>query len=286
MLRWLGRLHTAPLLAVLAAATACKPGTAIEAMPAPQIATGPGTIDITYVANEGVLLTAGDTRVLIDGLFRPYQSYAVLPPPDRERAETGQPPFDGVDLILVSHVHGDHFHPEAVARHLQLNTGATLVSSEQITAEVLKVVGNDDGVRARVRTITPAHGDRAAVTIGNIEVQVLGLRHGSARFNWIQNLGHVVSMGGKKVLHVGDADTDAAAFERLSPALQDIDVALLPAWYLTGSDGQAIVRNTIKPRNLIAVHLPTSGFDSARSAISRAFPLAHAFTALMDVRRY
>jgi L-ascorbate metabolism protein UlaG (beta-lactamase superfamily) len=32
-------------------------------------------------------------------------------------------PFDGVDVVLVTHRHGDHFHPAAVAAHLRADVG-------------------------------------------------------------------------------------------------------------------------------------------------------------------
>jgi hypothetical protein len=90
------------------------------------------SLEITYIANEGVLLRSGDTQILIDGLFREYSSYPFLPQPHQEQLETAMPPFEGVDLILVSHRHGDHFHPEAVSRYLQNNRTTRLVSSEQV----------------------------------------------------------------------------------------------------------------------------------------------------------
>ena len=73
----------------------------------------PDGLEITYIANEGVLIAAGDGQVLIDGLHRPYYPmYAVLPPAQRDLIETARPPFDEIDVILVSHVHRDHFHAE------------------------------------------------------------------------------------------------------------------------------------------------------------------------------
>jgi hypothetical protein len=39
------------------------------------------TVEITYIANEGVLISSGGKQVLIDGLHREYErDYAFLPP--------------------------------------------------------------------------------------------------------------------------------------------------------------------------------------------------------------
>ncbi len=106
---------------------------------APEALSQPPSVEITYIANEGVLISAGGKQVLIDGLHREYgPEYAFLPAADREKIETAKAPFDQIDLILVSHRHLDHFHPESIGRHLQHNSKAVLVSSQQVVDEVEK----------------------------------------------------------------------------------------------------------------------------------------------------
>ena len=63
-------------------------------------------VEITYIANEGVLISADGKQVLIDGLHREYgPEYAFLPAAEREKIETAKAPFDQIDLVLVSHRH-------------------------------------------------------------------------------------------------------------------------------------------------------------------------------------
>ena len=77
-------------------------------------------VAITFLANEGVMLSSGTTKVLIDGLFVKYETGFALPADSTRAAlEAARAPFDAVDLILVTHHHGDHFHPAPVAAHLQ-----------------------------------------------------------------------------------------------------------------------------------------------------------------------
>jgi L-ascorbate metabolism protein UlaG (beta-lactamase superfamily) len=83
-------------------------------------------VEIMYVANEGVLLSTGGKRVLIDGLHREYKTYPTLPEPYLGQIEKAQAPFDKIDLILVSHAHRDHFDPESVGVHLKNNPNARL----------------------------------------------------------------------------------------------------------------------------------------------------------------
>jgi L-ascorbate metabolism protein UlaG (beta-lactamase superfamily) len=192
----------------------------------------PGALEVMYIANQGVLLSAGDDRVLIDGLHREYRaSYPFLPAPHREAIERAQPPFDGVDVVLVSHRHLDHFHPESVGRYLDSQPQAVLVSSEQVVADLEKGYADFRRIAPRVRTITPALTERVATNVGGIDVVLLGVGHGSGRHGDVQNLGHIVRLAGRKVLHLGDASTeDRRIFEALRLREEQIDVAFLPVF--------------------------------------------------------
>ncbi len=249
--------------------------------------TAQDALTITYVANEGVLIASGNRHVLIDGLHRPYYpAYAALPPDQREQIESARPPYDQIDVILVSHVHRDHFHAEAVGRHLQHNPGATLIASEQVADSVARDFAGYEAVRARIRTVKPSWKERLALRAGGVEIDVLGLRHGSTRFRWVQNLGHVVTLGGKKLLHIGDADVSVENFEALGLAEQGIDIAFIPYWFLESQTGRAIVRDVIKPKHVITVHIsPDEGDRAAR--LTRDFdPEGVAFTRMLETRVY
>ena len=129
------------LIALLVMSMACQPAVDLPIIasddtrePLPNEAT----IEILYVANEGVLISSREKRILIDGLHREYgRDYAFLPDKEREKIEAAKPPFDNIDLILVSHMHGDHFHPESVGLHLKHDAKAMLVSSQQVVDEVV-----------------------------------------------------------------------------------------------------------------------------------------------------
>lgn len=119
-----------------------------------------------------------------------------------------------------------------------------------------------------------------------IEFEVLGLGHGSGRHGSIQNLGHVVQLGGRKLLHVGDAEPSAEIFAQFNLDEEGIDVAFIPFWFLVGGDGQAIVREHIKPKQIIAVHISPSEAEKVAGQIRQAFPDAVAFINMLEKKHY
>ena len=81
---------------------------------------GGNSLIVTYIANEGVLISAGDKQVLIDGLHREYKPAYLFPPAELLSAlEQARAPYNKINVVLVSHLHLDHFHPESVGLHLK-----------------------------------------------------------------------------------------------------------------------------------------------------------------------
>jgi L-ascorbate metabolism protein UlaG (beta-lactamase superfamily) len=211
-------------------------------------------LEIVYLANEGFLLRAGDTVVLVDALFgEGIRGYSVVPADVRAELENGAPPYDGVDLVLASHHHRDHFNARSVATLMATNSTTSFVSSEQAASDLLDLAPE---LAQRVHGIYPREGTFEARSSNGVAVRIFNLHHGRGR-PLVQNLGLLIEICGTTVLHVGDTEADAADLR--SAGLQDLkpDVALMPSWHLR-TDGQIEgIRQVIKPRQIVAMHLPT-----------------------------
>jgi L-ascorbate metabolism protein UlaG (beta-lactamase superfamily) len=84
---------------------------------------------LTYVANMGVLVSSGDSKVLIDGLFDKTHPSSRAPAPETiESIMKGEPPFEDVDLVLVTHNHPDHFDAALAVRYLETRPEPILVA--------------------------------------------------------------------------------------------------------------------------------------------------------------
>jgi L-ascorbate metabolism protein UlaG (beta-lactamase superfamily) len=64
-------------------------------------------------------------------------------------------------------------------------------------------------------------------------------------------MAYLVELNGVRILHVGDADTDANAFDRME--ISSVDVAIVPQWF-DGEKGQKIIKK-LKPKKVIVTHI-------------------------------
>ena len=89
------------------------------------------------------MIERGDTKVLFDPLFRNNFSYYELLPADTERALfLGEPPWDGIDAVFISHYHGDHFSPDVMLAFMQARGDVRLFVPLQGLTALIEVGGH------------------------------------------------------------------------------------------------------------------------------------------------
>lgn len=220
-----------------------------------------GVLEVTYLANEGFMIAGGGKKVLIDALFREgVGGYAVLSTATRELLEQARSPFDGVDVALATHFHADHFDAKAVLTHLKNNPQALFFSTNQ-AADKLRASGQFDAIKTRVVGSLPKEGERLHCEHRGLQVQLLNIHHGRGRP--IENLGFIFEIAGKRILHIGDSVAEAAVFQKYEVTKDSIDVAFLPSWYFLNDDFKQAVREQIRPRHIVVMHIELDSFRSS-----------------------
>jgi L-ascorbate metabolism protein UlaG (beta-lactamase superfamily) len=244
-------------------------------------------LSIRYIANEGLLIAGGGKQVLIDGLHREYRPAYLFPPPELQAVlENARPPYDKIDLLLVSHIHLDHFHPQAIGSYLKNNPKSIFASSGQAIDELTKGYLEHRKVGPQTRTIVHEWKKSVSLDHAGIKVRFLGLKHGGERWKDIQNLGHVIEIGGKKLLHIGDADMTAENFSAFDLAQEKIDIALIPYWFLISAEGRALVKEQFNAKHIIAVHIPPAEASDVIAQLGKDMPEVVPFTKILEERTY
>ncbi|HEU4829979.1 MAG TPA: MBL fold metallo-hydrolase [Gemmatimonadales bacterium] len=243
-------------------------------------------IAITFLANEGVLLSANEAggvrKVLIDALFERYDGYAIAADSTQSALRQGRAPFDSVDVVLITHRHGDHFHPVPVSGHLGANPRALVVSSQQVVDSLRRHLAPALRSSQRLAARTTPPGTRRRLLVNGIPVELLGLPHsGGRRHRQVEHLAYVIDLGGRRILHVGDAELSEATLATFRLDTMRIDVALIPYWAVDDDDTRRVIERWIRPRRIAAFHFAENDSVTAR-AVQQAAPGAHIFAHSLD----
>lgn len=210
------------------------------------------------------MVVQGETKVVFDPLFRnSYGQYQLLPKEMKEALFAGEPPFDEIDAIFISHYHGDHFSPVDILQLLIEQPGIRLYAPAQAVTVLGSVAGDQDSeVLDRVTAVDLAYKD-APVTLEmeGLIIEAVRIPHSgwpTGRLD-VENIAWRVTLDETTtVLHMGDADANDVHFER-DAAYWDkrhTHMAFPPYWFFSSARGTGILNNRIKASHNVGVHVP------------------------------
>ena len=226
---------------------------------------GAAALAIEYLANEGVMLRGGGASVVIDGLFgQGHPLYPQVPEPTRDSLENAVGRFGDIRLVLVTHVHRDHFDPRSVARHMRANLRATFIGPRQAVDSLRLLAGWVDS--ARTITLDLPHGMPQALRVADVAIEAIGIVHPHRLNRDVQHVVYRVTIDGTDVLHLGDSTPEPADLEFLP---RSPDVLLTPFWLVGDSD----VIPLLRAKRVLAFHLPRSR-PSVPSSLRDGTPVA------------
>lgn len=243
---------------ILAIFGAWSSGHALPGMPANLELSkkGEAPLVLTYIANAGVLLSSGESKALIDALFdNPNPEYRAPAPDVLEKIMKGAAPFDGIDLVLITHNHPDHLNPGLAVRFLEQVPGPLLVAPADAVEEMRKVASDWTKVETRVISLDIEVGKNEKRILGKIPVTALRTLH-SGGSESPMNLMYFIELGGWNVFHEGDSTGKPDDFRDVGKAGGPVDLALVHFWFPLDPDCARCLQEDLKPGHIALTHLP------------------------------
>jgi len=213
------------------------------------------SVEVEAIANEGFLIRSARRTVLVDALFRataPYPEFFSQGPSEDliRQMVAGEGPFNRVDLALVTHADGDHFHSVTACEFLENHPETLLVGTADVLA-ALSALEGFDAIADRVVFPVRTHGSCERIEHRGVAITACFVWHSGGRE--VANNIYIVEMNGFRFLHEGDADRSPATFAGLEDVADRLDLAFLHDWFVL-NDGREVVTDILKPRAVVLMH--------------------------------
>lgn len=204
-------------------------------------------LNIKYIGNMGVLVSSGDSKILIDALHQgnPW-GYGEPSEETINNIINHKNEFADVDIFFATHRHIDHFNNRLVYEFLK-NGKCKTVLTQQAVDDIKNTYKDFEKIKSLITVTDNSENGIINFKHDNIAVKAMNISHG----NTTQNTGYLVELGGFKILHVGDAAQEPKNFLKYNVAKENIDVAFLPLWFL---DEEELLKS-VNAKQIIFVHV-------------------------------
>jgi L-ascorbate metabolism protein UlaG (beta-lactamase superfamily) len=211
---------------------------------------------LTYVANTGALVAAGDLKVLVDALFdKPNPEYRGPAPEVLEKIMKGAVPFDGVDLVLVTHNHPDHFDARLAVRYLENLPEPLLLAPADAVADMRQAATDWPKIEPRVIPLDIKVGEKDKRDLKKIPVTAFRTLHSGDRESPM-NLMYLFEIEGWRVFLEGDSTGKPDDFKSFGLGGTPVDLALVHYWFPLDPNCARFLQEVLKPNHIALTHLP------------------------------
>ena len=221
------------------------------------------TVKATLLANAGVLLEYRGTRLLIDGIFdKKGHCFSNLSAEQWEGLKAGTGIFSGIDYLLFTHEHGDHFSPERTMEYLGCQKpkalflpkeGSAALRALHKQAESLKIpCVLLEGQLCRNTVFKPEEGTR---------IRAFQTRHLDKSFWDVPHFWYLLEFGGKKLFFTADVDFTYETFSALQGV--QLDAVFINPLMRHSKEGRRVFsEGMLRTRLSVVYHIPFEGEDA------------------------
>jgi L-ascorbate metabolism protein UlaG (beta-lactamase superfamily) len=222
-------------------------------------------LKITYLENCGFLYEGDKSKVLIDPFGTQYGDFFYLASNEtKENIIKRNAPFDNIDLLLITHIHGDHFNAKLTERFLLNNRKAKMICPSQVYGQMKDSCNNFGKIKSQIICPNLAINESKEIGINDISVSAIRMQHGTNRsleglnysdytdYEKTENIGYIIHFNKKNIFHQGDAclKINEKALKNIHCS---IDVAHL-SFFDWDSTSLNILKNNLKAEKVIFMH--------------------------------
>ena len=176
-------------------------------------------VKATFLVNAAVLLEFRGTKLLIDGIYDENgHCFSNLSERQWEKLKAGEGEFAGIEYLLFTHEHGDHFSPQRVAEYLEYRQPKAIFMPRDGSAALRALQKKAEGMGIPCVLL---HRELCRKTVfrpeQEIRIRAFQTRHLDKLYWDVPHFCYLLECGEKKLLFTADVDFTQEDFSDPAP---------------------------------------------------------------------
>lgn len=207
-------------------------------------------VRVINVANAGLMIKSDGVKILLDAIYgKAPMGFSAVPAHRQEKILAGEPPYDGVTHVLVSHYHWDHYATRVMRQYLQFHRPAVWMPDTFGMATRLPE-------EADVHLIPPEKDRLFTIPLtGSDYIEAFVIAHSGREYREIDVVCYIFHLDGKHILVLSDANFDPDYISRMAGGTE-FDAVFANPLFLDIPGGRKTLFHALRARAVFIYHLP------------------------------
>jgi L-ascorbate metabolism protein UlaG (beta-lactamase superfamily) len=154
------------------------------------------------------------------------------------------------------------------------NRKETILVGNSVTVGELKEAAGSgfSGIGSRITELNPDWGTTLDTSFDGVKMKVFPVNHAEPDQSYV-TLGYLMFLGGFTVLHLGDTNPQANTdyIPKYGLEKETIDIAFLDPFFIQSEAGQKFLRDHIRPKKIILMHMRPNETDRYADELGRRY---------------
>lgn len=238
-------------------------------------------IETTFLSNCGFLLEIEGKKILLDPEDPEKSFYKDHLNQIYKKMLNNEPPYNNIDVLLISHQHPDHFAVNFVTRLLEKSPSLSLYTTSDVKNEIKKnFPAAFEKISNEIVAVDAFDGRECIIDYKGLKIEFLGTYHAGAPNYICRDLCFVITVEGRTIFYMSDIDpgykTNYELITKWSKKGLKTDILFAPdvvmyenAW--SSRQGIDAIKEFIRPGKIIATHLDPNKIKESKEKVKQNF---------------
>jgi hypothetical protein len=206
---------------------------------------------VVHTHESGYVIMAGGIKIAVDTHID--TRYIHVPEEVQYAINNSLPPFNDIDLLLITHKAHEHFSSDHINNYLLDNPKTLVLGPREAVEEILVTAPEPENIKDRVYSIEIQEGESTSISLAGVQVEAFFLPMDIAEA-YYQNYGYLFTLEDITFFHggnFGNRNNPLEYLENYGFPDKGVDIAFIPFDLIRNGAHTDYIMDGFNPRYIV-----------------------------------